>query len=90
MNGDGDSEPWLSGWEQQCADSVDEQPDFEQSLRDEFEDSHTRIWTAFQDSAAAIAQLYRGELEWRRFGGPEARCSPVGGFFPTDILLTLY
>ncbi|XP_008197096.1 HUWE1-associated protein modifying stress responses isoform X1 [Tribolium castaneum] len=62
MNGDGDSESWLSGWEQQCADSVDEQPDFEQSLRDESENSHTRIWTAFQDSAAAIAQLYRDRV----------------------------
>lgn len=61
MNGDGDGEPWLSGWEQQCADSVDEQPDYEQSLRDESETSHTRIWSAFQDSAAAIAQLYRGK-----------------------------
>jgi hypothetical protein len=52
----------LSGWEQQCADSVDEQPDYEQSLRDESENSHTRIWTAFQDSAAAIAQLYRDRV----------------------------
>lgn len=60
MNGDGDNESWLSSWEQQCADSVDEQPDYEQSLRDECENSHTRTWTAFQDSAAAIAQLYRG------------------------------
>jgi hypothetical protein len=62
MNGDGDGESWLSGWEQQCADSVDEQPDYEQSLRDESENSHTRIWTAFQDSAAAIAQLYRDRV----------------------------
>jgi hypothetical protein len=86
MNGDGDGESWLSGWEQQCADSVDEQPDYEQSLRDESENSHTRIWTAFQDSAAAIAQLYRGE----------SRAAPIptpgwADFFSTtDILLTFY
>lgn len=66
MNSDGDGEPWLSGWEQQCAESLNEQPDYEQSHRDECENVHTRIWTAFQDSAAAIAQLYRGKYYNRK------------------------
>lgn len=65
MNGDGDSETWLNGWEQQCADEIEEQPDYEQSLITESDNSHRKIWTAFQDSATAIAQLYRGNLQWQ-------------------------
>lgn len=65
MNGDGDSESWLNGWEQQCADEIEEQPDYEQSLITESDNSHRKIWTAFQDSATAIAQLYRGNLQWQ-------------------------
>lgn len=61
MNGEGDGEPWLTGWEQQCADEIEEQPDYEQSLVTESDNSHRKIWTAFQDSATAIAQLYRGK-----------------------------
>lgn len=60
MNGDGDNEAWLTGWEQQCADEIEEQPDYEQTFISETDSSHRKIWTAFQDSATAIAQLYRG------------------------------
>lgn len=58
---DGDGESWLTGWEQQCADIIEGQPDFEQSLTIEADNSHRKIWTVFQDSATAIAQLYRGK-----------------------------
>lgn len=61
MNGDGDNETWLSGWEQECADEIEEQPDYEQSFVTETDNSHRKIWTAFQESATAIAQLYRGK-----------------------------
>lgn len=60
MNGDGDNETWLTGWEQECADEIEEQPDYEQTFVTESDNSHRKIWSAFQDSATAIAQLYRG------------------------------
>lgn len=62
MNGDGDNETWLTGWEQECADEIEEQPDYEQTFVSETDSSHRKIWTAFQDSATAIAQLYRGSV----------------------------
>lgn len=60
MNGEGGDESWLNSWEQQCADSIEEEPDYEQSLLTESDSLHTKVWTSFQDSATAIAQLYRG------------------------------
>ncbi|CAG9829144.1 unnamed protein product [Diabrotica balteata] len=59
MNGEGGDDNWLTGWEQQCADSLSEQPNFEQNLITESSNYQTRIWSSFQDSATAVAQLYR-------------------------------
>lgn len=59
MNGDGSDETWLTSWEQQCAESIEEQPDYEPLLITEADNSHRKIWSAFQDSATSIAQLYR-------------------------------
>ncbi|KAJ8916803.1 hypothetical protein NQ315_005810 [Exocentrus adspersus] len=59
MNGEGGDENWLSSWEQQCAESLEEQPNFEQSLISESNNTNRKIWTSFQDSATAVAQLYR-------------------------------
>ncbi|KAJ8956627.1 hypothetical protein NQ318_013981 [Aromia moschata] len=59
MNGENGDENWLSSWEQQCADALEEQPNYEQSMIGETNNSQTKIWTAFQDSATAVAQLYR-------------------------------
>ncbi|KAF2896216.1 hypothetical protein ILUMI_09960 [Ignelater luminosus] len=59
MSGDGGDESWLSSWEQQCAESIEEQPDYEQLLITDTDNSHRKIWSAFQDSATSIAQLYR-------------------------------
>ncbi|XP_022917127.1 HUWE1-associated protein modifying stress responses [Onthophagus taurus] len=60
MDGDGDS--WLSVWEQQCADLIEEQPDYEQSLTIESDNSHRKLWMVFQDAATSIAQLYRDRI----------------------------
>lgn len=62
MSGDGGDEQWLSSWEQQCAESIEEQPDYEQLLITDTDNSHRKIWSAFQDSATSIAQLYRGNF----------------------------
>ncbi|KAL1494359.1 hypothetical protein ABEB36_009970 [Hypothenemus hampei] len=59
MSGEDDHVSWLNGWEQQCAEVIENQPDYDQTLSDENEHFQRRVWTSFQDSATAIAQLYR-------------------------------
>nr|XP_023024560.1 UPF0472 protein C16orf72 homolog [Leptinotarsa decemlineata] len=59
MNGEGGNEDWLTNWEKQCVDSIEEQPNYEQNLVAENNISNTKIWSSFQDSATAVAQLYR-------------------------------
>lgn len=81
MNGDGDNnESWLTGWEQQCADSIEGQPDYEQSMDAESDNSHRKIWTVFQDSATSIAQLYRGEKFSRPLLSPGGRSATFSCF----------
>lgn len=63
MNHNGD-EDWLNSWEQQCISSCDEQPDYEQILEKETSNTDRTVWTSFQDSATAVAQLYRGNLRY--------------------------
>lgn len=58
---------WLNGWEQQCVESIEGQPDYEQSLNAESDNSTTKIWNGFQESATHIAQLYRGKIFARNF-----------------------
>lgn len=62
MNGEDDHDNWLNSWEQQCAETIENQPDYDQSLAEENEHFQRRVWTSFQDSATAIAQLYRGKI----------------------------
>lgn len=59
MNGEDGDDNWLTGWEQQCAESVESEPDYDQRLAEENENFQRRVWSDFQDSATAIAQLYR-------------------------------
>nr|CAH7743040.1 unnamed protein product [Callosobruchus chinensis] len=61
MSGEGGDEDWLNSWEQQCSDAMEEQPNYEQSLISECSNSHSKIWSSFQESASAVAQLYRGK-----------------------------
>lgn len=79
MNGDererdarDEAESWLSGWEQQCADDIEAQPDFEQSLTAESDSSHRKMWSIFQDSATSIAQLYRDRSDVQHSTDPGA------------------
>lgn len=60
MNPEGGEETWLSNWEQECAESIETQPNYEQSMTMESNSAHSKIWSAFQGSATAVAQLYRG------------------------------
>lgn len=61
MNGEDREEAWitLTGYEQQCAESIEIQPDPDLCLNTELENSNSRLWGCFQESATAIAQLYR-------------------------------
>lgn len=52
---------WYSNWEQQCVEAIEAEPDYENQLHNEKELYSQQIWTGFQTTASAIAQLYRGE-----------------------------
>ena len=53
---------WYSNWEQQCVESIETQPNFETLLDTERELYSQRMWSHFQTTATAIAQLYKGNL----------------------------
>lgn len=54
-------ESWLTGWEQQCIEAVQNETDYEEVLNSQTDTVQRNVWSAFQDSATAVAQLYRGE-----------------------------
>lgn len=78
MNGQDDHDSWLNNWEQQCAEAIENQPDYDQSLAQENEVYQRRVWTSFQESATAIAQLYRGTfLVYRLYNSNSFLCVRV-------------
>lgn len=58
---------WLANWEQQCAEHLESQPDCEGQLQAERDRSIHNNWLLFQNTATAIAQLYKGTLYHIRF-----------------------
>lgn len=56
---------WYSNWEQQCVEALEAEPDYETQLHNEKELYSQQMWTSFQTTASAIAQLYKGELAQR-------------------------
>ena len=52
---------WYSNWEQQCVGAIEAEPDYESQLHNEKEIYSQQIWSGFQTTASAIAQLYKGE-----------------------------
>lgn len=67
---------WYSNWEQQCVEALESEPDYENQLHNEKEIYSQQMWTKFQTTASAIAQLYKGDPDV-----PTAR----GGSFPRLI-----
>ncbi|XP_049800873.1 telomere attrition and p53 response 1 protein [Schistocerca nitens] len=65
MNEDRDREDdplldmFITNWEEQCIQHVESEPDYEGQLQREREQTHQKLWVTFQNSATAIAQLYR-------------------------------
>jgi len=51
-------EHWFSKWERQClAEAEQEEP-----TEEETEQSQQKLWHLFQNSATAVAQLYKGAI----------------------------
>ncbi|EFN63563.1 UPF0472 protein C16orf72-like protein [Camponotus japonicus] len=50
---------WYSNWEQQCVEALESEPDYENQLHNEKELYSQQMWTKFQTTASAIAQLYK-------------------------------
>lgn len=50
---------WLSSWEAQCLDEWDRNSNMDELVHAENEQSLQKLWLSFQNSASAIAQLYK-------------------------------
>lgn len=53
---------WLANWEQQCAEHLESEPDCEGQLQADRDRAIHNNWLLFQNTATAIAQLYKGTL----------------------------
>ncbi|GLG94134.1 UPF0472 protein C16orf72-like protein [Gryllus bimaculatus] len=69
MNEDRDREDdpfrelWISNWEQQCVEQLESEPDYERQLQSERDLTNQKVWISFQNSATAVAQLYKESSE---------------------------
>lgn len=82
-------EHWFSKWERQCLAEAEQDEQLSPELQEEAaaaaqpEHKQQKLWHLFQNSATAVAQLYKGEAappSWRRPalpGRPSARL-PAG------------
>lgn len=69
---------WYSNWEQQCVEALESEPDYENQLHNEKEIYSQQMWTKFQTTASAIAQLYKGDpdVPTARAGAPSPLIMP--------------
>ena len=51
---------YITNWEQQCINQLESEQDLEGQLTAEKELVNHNIWCSFQNTATAIAQLYKG------------------------------
>jgi len=54
---------WIANWEQQCVEHLESEPDYEGQLQSERDLAHQKVWFSFQNTATAIAQLYKDRLQ---------------------------
>ncbi|CAH1273213.1 C16orf72 [Branchiostoma lanceolatum] len=73
-DGGEDCSDWLRSWnqfEQQCVEEVEGEGNMEERLAGEREDVAQKLWLSFQNSATAVAQLYKdrgqGSHVWQVF-----------------------
>ncbi|XP_002740426.1 HUWE1-associated protein modifying stress responses-like [Saccoglossus kowalevskii] len=50
---------WVSNWEQQCLEQLENEANYDERLLADREDSTQKLWLSFQNSATAVAQLYK-------------------------------
>lgn len=53
---------WFTNWEQQCIQHLEGGPDYEGQVINDRDLATQKAWCCFQNSAASIAQLYKGIL----------------------------
>ncbi|XP_035726991.1 UPF0472 protein C16orf72 homolog isoform X2 [Vespa mandarinia] len=54
---------WYSNWEQQCVEALEAEPEYENQLHNVKEIYSQQMWTSFQTTASAIAQLYKDRTQ---------------------------
>lgn len=55
-------ESWIAAIENQYMEAIESEPNFETELIAERDAVIKNVWRSFQESATAVAQLYKGEL----------------------------
>ncbi|XP_014207945.1 UPF0472 protein C16orf72 homolog [Copidosoma floridanum] len=65
-----DEDFWVSNFEQQYVDTISAEPDYENQLHNEKELYCQQIWSNFQTTATAIAQLYKDRSQGTSFWSP--------------------
>lgn len=53
---------WLTNWEDQCVREFESDTNMDERIQTETEQYAQKLWLSFQNSATAIAQLYRGKI----------------------------
>lgn len=53
------ADPWITNWEQQCAQELEAEADLAEQIQAEKELATQKLWMLFQNTATAIAQLYK-------------------------------
>lgn len=75
-------EHWFSKWERQCLAEAEQEEALAPELQDEAaaqpEHKQQKLWHLFQNSATAVAQLYKGE-RCRGAAGPGAARGVTAG-----------
>lgn len=76
-------EHWFSKWERQCLAEAEQEEALAPELQDEAaaqpEHKQQKLWHLFQNSATAVAQLYKGERLGGRGGKGGGRRGPARG-----------
>lgn len=71
----------ITNWEQQCIEHLEREPDYEGHLVNARDLATQKVWVCFQNTAASIAQLYKGIHEISRIKCSQNCCSEYVGVF---------
>ncbi len=65
---------WISNWERQCEIELENEPDLESQVLSERDLATQKLWYLFQNSATAVAQLFKGKVFLKYHEIPENNC----------------